>query len=348
MNKNKIISLCLMVLLGGGSLKAMNFTPDNDPRWLGDQLVNGAEFGDLDRIQKLLAEGASINHKCYMGGDFNTALMQAARFGHLETSHFLIQNGAQINIANKHGWTALKLAVSNGHLELCKLLIEKGADVNSRDSLGDTTLRAAFMYIQYGKGNTKKICELLIDAMLKAPMNQTLLKAIRLTPKQKSEINALVASLKKTPIKGLHPDTRRLIVENVMNSFKRRNFIEAQIIEAQIPLREAQLIGLSQNMRALNSLKQELLDYLKRHIEQQIKENPRIMERMSQYPNTQGITWDEAFGTFEPKEEEPAPSTIAEHARGIEDLRKILAEGDMGDMSDEEVYQLGKEMGLFE
>lgn len=122
----------------------------------------------------------------------------------------------------------------------------------------------------YGPIKAKELSIILIDAMLKAPMSQTQLRSVPLTPKHRSEINALVASLRNTRIPGLNSDTRRLIIEDVRNSIQRRNFIEAQIIVAKDPL------------------KQELLDYLNSRIEPQ-----------PQYPNARGITWEEALGTFE-------------------------------------------------
>lgn len=85
--------------------------------------------------------------------------------------------------------------------------------------------------------------------MLKAPMNQARLRSIPLTPNQRSEINALIASLRNTPIKGLARDTKRLIVEDARDAFKRKNFIVEQIMPAEDPL------------------KQELLDYLASRLE---------------------------------------------------------------------------------
>jgi len=293
-SKNSLLKLmCLTILMLGGALQAMDVPNPNEQLW------GAAEVGNLDEVRQLLRNGADVNAKDQANGW--TALMVAAKNEHFDVCKFLIEKGAHINAKDQYFATPLgiakdyeicKLLIDNGanvnatddlgttiliaatmlgSLEKCKLLIENGADVNVIDQWGSTPLKAAIRrgeHRSYDPIETEKLCKLIIDALLKAPMNQALLKSIHLTPEQRSEINALVASLKNTPIKGLHRDTKRLIIEDVRNTFKRRNFITEQIATANDPLR------------------QELLDYLK-------------SRTMSQYPNARGITWDEAFGTFE-------------------------------------------------
>ena len=45
----------------------------------------------------------------------------------------IIKKGADVNCADKNGWTPLHFACQNGHTELALALIAKGADVNSED-----------------------------------------------------------------------------------------------------------------------------------------------------------------------------------------------------------------------
>ena len=56
--------------------------------------------------------------------DSETALMYAARNGHVEVVQLLLDVGVNKDIEDDNGQTALAKAVQHGHLELAKLLQE--------------------------------------------------------------------------------------------------------------------------------------------------------------------------------------------------------------------------------
>lgn len=58
----------------------------------------------------------------------------------------LIQNGANINSVNDYGETALLEAVRKNHSKVVDQLISKGADVNIADKTGLTALQYASIY----------------------------------------------------------------------------------------------------------------------------------------------------------------------------------------------------------
>ena len=66
--------------------------------------------------------------------------MLAAQKGHAECIKELIAAGADINKANKNGWTALMISAYQGHLESLKELITAGSEVEKQNKLGDTAL----------------------------------------------------------------------------------------------------------------------------------------------------------------------------------------------------------------
>ena len=92
-----------------------------------------------------------------------TALLTATQNRHYQLGRYLLDHGADPNIANKGGWTPLYLATDNrnieagdypvrkpdmDHLDYIKLLLDKGANVNTRicgaqssdkECKGDTT-----------------------------------------------------------------------------------------------------------------------------------------------------------------------------------------------------------------
>ncbi len=63
--------------------------------------------------------------------------MIASRNGHAEVVKILLENGAEVNLQNKNGWSALMMASQYGHAEG---LLEYGADMNLRNKDGLSAL----------------------------------------------------------------------------------------------------------------------------------------------------------------------------------------------------------------
>ncbi|PNX76560.1 26S proteasome non-ATPase regulatory subunit 10-like protein, partial [Trifolium pratense] len=84
--------------------------------------------------------GADVNIKNNGG---RTALHYAASKGRMKIAEKLISHNAKINIKDKVGCTPLHRAASTGNSELCEFLIEEGADVDAVDRAGQTPLMNA-------------------------------------------------------------------------------------------------------------------------------------------------------------------------------------------------------------
>ncbi|WP_257282218.1 ankyrin repeat domain-containing protein [Endozoicomonas sp. ISHI1] len=119
----------------------------------------GCFRGDLDQLEKSLAEGVNVNAAL---DDF-TALMLASILGHKDIVERLINAGANLNARNKNGATALFMAAQENNTDCVKILIEAKADLNARTMDGATPLLIAAK-----KGHTD-IVKLLIEA--KADLN---------------------------------------------------------------------------------------------------------------------------------------------------------------------------------
>jgi len=78
----------------------------------------------------------------------------AAEVGKVKNIKLLLQRGANIHAADKHGQTSLFIAVSNGQEEAVILLISYGADINIRNKRGDTPLSVV---VQQGKTNIAQL-----------------------------------------------------------------------------------------------------------------------------------------------------------------------------------------------
>ena len=84
-----------------------------------------------------MSKGANVNSTTKSN---STALRAACFDGHFEIVKFLVENSADIEIANRHGHTCLMIACYKGHLQIAKYLISKGADLNRKSVKGNTAL----------------------------------------------------------------------------------------------------------------------------------------------------------------------------------------------------------------
>ncbi|XP_047402376.1 ankyrin repeat and SOCS box protein 1 isoform X1 [Sciurus carolinensis] len=99
------------------------------------RLHDAAYVGDLQTLRDLLQEEnyrSRINEKSVWccGWLPCTPLRIAATAGHGNCVDFLIRKGAEVDLVDVKGQTALYVAVVNGHLESAQILLEAGADPN--------------------------------------------------------------------------------------------------------------------------------------------------------------------------------------------------------------------------
>jgi len=91
-------------------------------------LVGSAIRGDANSVKTLLDKGADVNVR---DADGNTALDWAAGEGQLEIVKILLDKGADVNVKGMLGFTPLMAATTHGHTEIVKILLDRGADVNA-------------------------------------------------------------------------------------------------------------------------------------------------------------------------------------------------------------------------
>jgi uncharacterized protein len=131
-------------------------------QWQGQTaLVYAATQNHADAVKVLVELGANVNvrskrlvfpdfvfktagmiYAVQPVGDW-TPLMYAARDGAIDAVRALVDGGADMNLVDPDGTTALTLAILNGHFDAAVALLEKGANPNIPDKNGMTALYAA-------------------------------------------------------------------------------------------------------------------------------------------------------------------------------------------------------------
>ncbi|MDR2693992.1 MAG: ankyrin repeat domain-containing protein [Chitinispirillales bacterium] len=110
-------------------------------------LINACSSGKFADVKALMGEGggdgaaeggASIDVNG-QGASGRTALLEAAWGGSADIVDFLLERGANPNIADKSGFTPLMRAVEGEYQSIAGALIKKGADVNCCGHVRGTT-----------------------------------------------------------------------------------------------------------------------------------------------------------------------------------------------------------------
>jgi hypothetical protein len=131
--------------------------------------------GYIDLLRLTLAHGADVHATDSYNG---TGLIRAADRGHVEVIRELLKTPIRIDHVNRLGWTALLEAVILGdggpqHTETVRLLVRAGADIDIVDPAGLTALQHA-----RSKG-FREIEAILAGKDTAAAMGRTLIEATR-------------------------------------------------------------------------------------------------------------------------------------------------------------------------
>ena len=115
---------------------------------------NDGKLKSAKEIEVLIQQGADVNIK---NKDGNTALIIASEKGSLDLVNMLLENGADVQQKDGRGWTALMWASSCRNKEIVEMLISKGADINAKSQEGNTALMFA------SKRGENEIAKMLLE-----------------------------------------------------------------------------------------------------------------------------------------------------------------------------------------
>ena len=97
-------------------------------------MISAASDGDILALKRLLANGTALVNGELEATDAQgcTALIAAARAGHVDVVEALLSAGANVDVCDGSGTTALAAAALAGHEDVVGMLIEWGADPDTR------------------------------------------------------------------------------------------------------------------------------------------------------------------------------------------------------------------------
>lgn len=106
-------------------------------------LVDAAGRGDLARVRALLRAGADIELR---DADGRTAILAATDGNHLDVVRELIARGANVNAQDNRRDSAFLLAGARGYIEIVRATLSAKADLKSTNRYGGTALIPACHY----------------------------------------------------------------------------------------------------------------------------------------------------------------------------------------------------------
>ena len=131
-------------------------------------IIDAANNGHSEMVAALLDQGADIN---IQNNDGWTALMAAASNGYGGIVAALLNLGADIEARSNDGNTAFAIAVKSEKIEIIKILHNHNANVNTQDNNGHTPIMIAAMKAIQTKDNT-----IVENLLVLNPMPNLLLK----------------------------------------------------------------------------------------------------------------------------------------------------------------------------
>lgn len=131
------------------SWQALWNTREPNPNPLEILLAAGAQYrlreavmlNDFELARIRIDEGADVD--AGRGRYHGPLVMIAAKLGHVDMVRLLLDRGANVELTDDLGATALMGAAATGNLEIVRLLLDRGADVNHDDWSDQTPLSEA-------------------------------------------------------------------------------------------------------------------------------------------------------------------------------------------------------------
>lgn len=112
-------------------------------------LMLAARKGDIELLNFLLSNGADVNAKSDVQN--RTPLMEAVRNRKIQAVKELLAANPDLDAVDWEGYTVLMFAAVSGQRDIVDVLLAHGADVNVKNKVGSSALKMASGYPQVSK-----------------------------------------------------------------------------------------------------------------------------------------------------------------------------------------------------
>ncbi|MYA70775.1 hypothetical protein F4009_03225 [Candidatus Poribacteria bacterium] len=113
------------------------------------QFIYAVFLANVQRVNAMLRDNSKLVQERYARGD--TALHHATRNGDLEIVEQLVDAGADVNVTSDHAHFPLYCAAGHGHVETTRYLVEHGADLQARLADGKTVVEWLKQYADHDR-----------------------------------------------------------------------------------------------------------------------------------------------------------------------------------------------------
>ena len=113
------------------------------------QFIYAVFLANVQRVNAMLRDNSELVQERYAHGD--TALHHAARNGDLKIVEQLVGSGADVNVTSDHDHFPLYCAAGHGHVETTQYLVEHGADLQARLGDGKTVVEWLKQYADHDR-----------------------------------------------------------------------------------------------------------------------------------------------------------------------------------------------------
>lgn len=140
----------------------VDLDPPTQPNMVNKALAYASIYGNLEIVKNILSQGVEIDGRISYGG---TALLRAMEVGKNDIAIFLIKSGADVNIPNAFGISAMTGSAIICNKEMMDLVINYGGDIDKAHKMTISKNYGEYAYnpIQWAvkKGNIECVQHLI-------------------------------------------------------------------------------------------------------------------------------------------------------------------------------------------